>query len=369
MREKISLRYPKKKTAKKILEDIPSITLKEKEKIGENAQILWRNKLIQGDNLPILKTLLSDPAIAGKVRLVYIDPPFSTGLRFNNKKNEHAYEDIIVGGDYLEYLRERLILLKELLSNDGTIYVHVDWKMGHYVKVIMDEIFGQKHFINDITRIKCNPKNFPRPAYGNMKDMILFYSKTDKYVWNESREKMTEKDLKRLFRKVDEHGRRYTTTPLHAIGETKNGDTGKPWKGLMPPKGKHWRLPPDVLTKMDEEGRIEWSKTGNPREKIYADNALKKGKKRQDIWEFKDPFYPCYPTEKNLDMLKVIIDASSNEGDLVLDCFSGSGTTLVGAELLNRRWIGIDNSELAIKTACDRLLQIFSTPFSIYHVA
>jgi adenine-specific DNA-methyltransferase len=261
------------------------------------------------------------------------------------------------------------VLLREILAENGSIYIHIDWKMGHYVKVLLDEIFGQERFINDITRIKCNPKNFTRKAYSNLKDMILFYSKTNRYIWNDSREEMIEEDIQRLFPKIDEEGRGYTTTPLHAPGETRNGPTGQPWKGLKPPKGRHWRCSPDELTKLDEQGLIEWSSTGNPRKKIYADAVMARGKKRQDIWEFKDPSYPSYPTEKNLEMLKVIVEASSNPNDLVLDCFAGSGTTLVAAEELGRRWIGIDNSPYAIERSQKRLEALKDQPsFILYKV-
>jgi len=152
---------------------------------------------------------------------------------------------------------------------------------------------------------------------------------------------------------VDKSGRRYTTVPLHAPGETRNGKTGQPWRGMMPPKGRHWRSPPEVLEELDRQGLIEWSPTGVPRRKIFADEQ--RGKKAQDVWEFKDPQYPSYPTEKNLDLLKFIIEASSNPGDLVLDCFCGSGTTLVAAQQLGRKWIGIDQSAHAIEVAETRL--------------
>ena len=215
----------------------------------------WTNMLILGDNLPALRGLTSNASIKGKVKLVYIDPPFSTDQDFrggnsrvstisSSVEDQIAYKDTIIGAEYLEFLRKRLIFLKELLANDGSIYVHIDWKKGHYVKVLMDEIFGEEHFINDIARIKCNPKNFARPAYGNMKDMILFYSKTDNYIWNEAKEDMTEEDIQRLFPKVDEDGRRHTTIPLHAPGETRNGPTGQLWKGLKPPKGEPLAMPP-----------------------------------------------------------------------------------------------------------------------------
>ena len=327
------------------------------------------NLLIFGDSLVALKYLQKCPEVNGQVRLVYIDPPFSTGqeYRLGNERTGHvshseqdllAYADTIKGTDYLRFLRKRLKLLRELMAEDGSIYIHIDCKVGHYVKILMDGIFGEGHFINDITRIKSNPKNFERKAYGNIKDMILFYSKTSNYVWNGSLGDYTEEQIRRLFPKVDEEGRRYTTNPLHAPGETKNGPTGQPWRGLLPPKGRHWRYPPEVLEELDKKGLIEWSRKGNPRKKIYADEFIKKRIKRQDVWEFKDPPYPSYPTEKNLEMLKVIVEASSNPGDIILDCFVGSGTTLVAAEELGRRWIGIDNSPLAIQVALRRLTRI-----------
>lgn len=375
------LAYRGKESEESILRKTPTATLNVVKSFKKQLDWLeddWDNKLIFGDNLPILKAILTMPEIRGKVRLVYIDPPFATGqeYRVGRSRTGHvshsntdtvAYVDRLQGGAYLEFLRKRLVLLRQLLADDGSIYVHIDCKVGHYVKALMDEIFGEEHFINDITRIKCNPKNFERKAYGNIKDMILFYSKTDKYIWNSSSEEYTEEEIQALFPKIDEQGRRYTTNPLHAPGETKNGPTGQPWRGLLPPKGRHWRYPPDVLEELDRQGLIEWSSTGNPRKKIYAEEFVRKQKKRQDVWEFKDPPYPMYPTEKNFEMLKVIIEASSNPGDIVLDCFAGSGTTLVAAEELGRRWIGIDNSPLAIEVALKRLLDLKNyRPFALY---
>jgi len=192
-------------------------------------------------------------------------------------------------------------------------------------------------------------------------------SQTGNCIWNDSLGEYTEEEIQRLFPKLDRDGRRYTTNPLHAPGETRNGPTGQPWRGILPPKGRHWRVPPQELEELDRQGLIERSSTGNPRKKIYADEFIKK-KKRQDIWEFKDPYYPSFPTEKNLEMLKVITQTSSNPGDLVLDCFAGSGTTLVAAERSGRRWIGIDNSEFAIKVTLKRLLALKNlSPFTFYN--
>lgn len=327
----------------------------------------WKNMLIWGDNLQVLKTLLEDYNLKGKIKLIYIDPPFGTGNVFRGTKHvsasykdEIAYSDMPLSPEYLEFLRRRLILLKDLLAEDGSIYVHIDVDAVHYVKIIMDEIFGIENFVNDIARVKCNPKNFKRRAYGNIRDSILFYAKNyGKHIWNEPREPYTEEDIKRLFPKIDKDGRRYTTVPLHAPGETRNGPTGQPWRGLKPPKGRHWRYPPEVLEDLDKKGLIEWSSTGNPRLKIYADEYAKKGKRMQDVWlNYKDPAYPDYPTEKNLDMIMKIIEASSNPNDIILDAFCGSGTTAIAAEKLGRRWICIDISPVAIKTTVTRLLEL-----------
>jgi len=350
-----------------IKEDSKSLSVECAGNLGESRLDGWANKLILGDNLFALKLLLQDPTISGQVRLIYIDPPYSTNQDFriggertatvsSSYEDRVAYRDKLLGVDYLNFLHDRLVLLREILADDGSIYVHVDIKIGHYVKVLMDKIFSEENFINHIVRIKCNPKNFSRPGYGNIHDMILFYSKSKNYIWNDSRESFSEEEIRRLFPKVDKSGRRYTTTPLHAPGETKSGATGLPWRGIRPPRGRHWRYPPEELDRLDKEGLIEWSSIGNPRKIIYADEVLQKGKKRQDIWDFKDPPYPIYPTEKNLEMLKVIIQSSSNPDDIVLDCFAGSGTTLVAAEILDRRWIGIDSSEVAIETIQKRLL-------------
>jgi adenine-specific DNA-methyltransferase len=325
------------------------------------------NRIIKGNNIEVMQALLQDFNMRGKIDLVYIDPPFATKTIF--KHNEHrtstissshtdniAYSDVLIGAEYIEFLRERLIFIRELMSEQASIYLHIDYKVGHYVKVIMDEIFGQKNFRNDITRVKCNPKNFQRKGYSNIKDLILFYTKTDNFVWNEPRTEISEEDIERLFPKSDSDGRRYTTTPLHAPGETRNGNTGKLWKGLMPPKGRHWRYDPAVLDRLDSEGLIEWSSTGNPRKIIYADDAQVNGKRIQDIWEFKDSPYPSYPTEKNSELLKLIIQTSSNPGQLVFDCFCGSGTTLMAAHQLHRHWIGIDESDIAIQTTINRFV-------------
>lgn len=307
------------------------------------------NTFILGDNYYVLKQLL--PKISGRVDLIYIDPPFGTGQIFSDFDNNQAYEDTLVNDKFLSFLRDRLHLLKKCLSKQGSIYLHIDKKIGHYVKIIMDEVFGHKNFINDITRIKCNPKNFKRKAFGNYSDMILYYAKNrDEQIWNDLKVPLDQDDIDRLFPKEDDEGYRYTTHPIHAPGVTEDGDTGREWKGMMPPKGRHWRYSREKLSRLDNDGRVEWSTTGNPRKIVYAKDH--KGKKIQDVWPFKDKgkSYVDYPTPKNQDLLERIIKNSSNEGSLVLDCFAGSGSTLIAADKFGRKWIGIDNSDYSLET-------------------
>jgi adenine-specific DNA-methyltransferase len=365
----MELYYDGKKSVNDILDNVPQLELP----VKSGCNIENSNLLIKGNNLYVLQALRKQFGFENKIDLIYIDPPFSTNTTFTigndrvstisfSKNDAIAYSDNLSGYEYIEFIRERLILARELLSDTGSIYFHIDYKIGHYVKIIMDEIFGIENFRNDITRIKCNPKNFDRKAYGNIKDMVLFYSKSKTPIWNDPRELFTEDDISKLFKKIDKNGRAYTTIPLHAPGETANGATCQEFKGLKPPKGRHWRCDPRELEELDSQGLIEWSSNGNPRKIIYADEQL--GKKMQDIWEFKDYQYPLYPTEKNINLLKTIVSASSNEGGIVMDFFCGSGTTLVAAQELNRRWIGVDQSEKAIEVARKKLGSLSTDLFS-----
>lgn len=354
----MQLYYPNKKTEQEIFNSIPDIEL-EQINISNNP-----NLLIQSNNLIALKQLITKHNLKGKIDLIYIDPPFATNNTFtitdgrastisNSSNGTVAYSDTLKGFDFIEFIRERLVLLKMLLSEKGSIYLHIDYKIGHYIKVVMDEIFGIENFRNDITRVKCNPKNFARKGYGNIKDLILFYSKSDKLIWNEPKTPYTSEDKIKLFPKIEKDSRRYTTIPLHAPGETQNGKTSQAFKGILPPPGRHWRSDVTILEQWDNDGLIEWSDNGNPRKKIYFDEQ--EGKRVQDIWEFKDPQYPVYPTEKNPDLLDLIVKTSSNENSIVFDCFAGSGTTLKAAQTNGRKWIGIDKSDEAIKAIIQKL--------------
>lgn len=319
------------------------------------------NLLIFDDNLNAMQFLLQEKAYKNALDLIYIDPPFATNNTFRmgstisaSLSANVAYDDKFSLETYLEFLYYRFILMREMLSEKGSIYVHTDSKIGHYVKIVLDEIFGKECFINDITRIKCNPKNFAKKGYGNVKDSILFYSKGADFIWNEVSQKVSQSDLAKRFNKHDEKGA-YTTIPLHAPGETKNGESGQEWNGLKPPKGRHWRCALSELDSLQKEGLIEWSKNGNPRKKIYAKDYGYK--KIQDIWEFKDSQKVLYPTQKNTALLRQIILMSSNENSLVMDCFCGGGGFLQEASCLKRKFIGIDESAQAIAINKEWIIQ------------
>lgn len=349
----IQLSYTDKSSELEILQTPPATISVLWSNEGENA-----NRLYYGDNLHVLASLLDDKQVKGKVRLIYIDPPYATNSIFQSRSQADAYSDLLTGAHYLEFIRQRLVFLRELLADDGSIYVHLDENMAFYVKVIMDEVLGAQNFRNWITRKKCNPKNYTRKTYGDISDYILFYTKSDTYVWNRPLEGWTDEKAKKEYTYVEEEtGRRYKKVPIHAPG-IRNGETGKSWRGMNPPPGKHWQYTPKTLEEMDARGEIYWSANGNPRRKIYLDES--EGIAVQDIWlDFRDAHnqnihITGYPTEKNPDLLARIIQASSNPGDLVLDCFAGSGTTLAVASSLERRWIGIDNSTEAIATTLKR---------------
>lgn len=347
----VLLSYPGKASVERILSVKPA----EPREIWRGTRLSETcvNRLYYGDNLGILAGLMNDQEVKGHVKLIYIDPPFATNSVFQSRCQSDAYHDLLAGAPYVEFLRRRLVLLRELLAEDGSIYVHLDQKMAFQIKVIMDEIFGSQNFRNWITRKKCNPKNYTRKAYGNVSDYILFYTKSDSYCWNRAYDQWTLERAAKEYEYTEEGtGRRYKKVPVHAPG-ARNGKTGEPWRGMMPPPGKHWQYTPEKLDEFDANGEIYWSPNGNPRRKVYLDQS--EGVPVQDIWiEFRDAHNQMiqitgYPTEKNPGILARIIRASSNEGDLVLDCFAGSGTTLAVSCQLGRRWIGVDNSPEAIR--------------------
>ncbi|MGH9404906.1 MAG: site-specific DNA-methyltransferase [Terriglobia bacterium] len=347
---KVELSYPDKRPLTEILETAPG-PFQPVTAGSDNKRLYF------AENLSALAALAADKSVCGNVRLVYIDPPYATQTVFHSRKLTHAYEDVFEAAEYIEFLRERLAFLHRILADDGSIYVHIDQKMLFHAKLVMDEIFGLAAYRNCITRKKCNPKNYTRNAFGNIADYILFYTKGDNYVWNRQLEPWTAARAREYQYVEPETRRLYMKVPVHAPG-VRHGETGKPWRGKLPPPGKHWQFPPATLDEFDAKGEIFWSSNGNPRRKVYLDQSA--GVPVQDIWmDFRDAHnqnihVTGYPTEKNPDLLKRIIQASSNPGDIVLDAFAGSGTTLAAADMLGRNWIGIDNSPEALRTMLHR---------------
>jgi len=291
----------------------------------ENYPKDWKNLLIWGDNKLVMSSLIKQ-GWAGKINLIYIDPPFFTGSDFTVRTKvgneevkkepsiieERAYRDTWSGGiaSYLKYMYERLVLMRELLAENGSIYVHLDWHVGHYVKVMMDEIFGYDNFVNDITWHYFMGGKSPN-MFGRKHDIILFYSKSDKWTFNRLKNKRRLDYIPGLSAKS-------------STGEKIEETTGK-----------------------DEVG---W----------YSIVSV------DDVWDISGVFnmsyeYIAFDTQKPEALLKRIILASSNEGDIIADFFCGSGTTLAVAEKLGRRWIGSDLSKFAIQVTRKRLLDIYNS--------
>jgi DNA modification methylase len=283
----------------------------------------WRNLLVWGDNLLALRELLADQqgpnrfGTRGKIRLIYIDPPFATRHDFMKDK-EKAYRDKVLGAQFIEFLRRRLILLRELLNDGGSIYVHLDWKKGHYLKAALDEVFGEVNFVNEIIWHyfgfkRSTAKNFPRKH-----DSIFAYGKSENRIWNPIFRSYSKEYLARW--KVDESGELY---------------------------------------------RDDVNPTGGGTRVIYLKDM--KGDLVESVWSDIPPVNPVasermdYPTQKPEGLIGRIIRASSNEGDVVLDCFAGSGTTAAVAEKLGRRWIAMDCGKLAIYTTQKRLFSLTTT--------
>jgi DNA modification methylase len=329
----------------------------------------WRNLLVWGDNLLALRELLADQqgpdrfGTRGKIKLIYIDPPFATRQDFMKDK-EKAYRDKVLGAQFIEFLRRRLILLHELLADDGGIYVHLDTKKGHYIKAVLDEVFGEENFVNQIIWKRLSAHN-DAVKYGPIHDMLFFYTKREKYVWNKQFADVSPEYIRQFFDQVEPGTeRRYARGDLTARG-IRHGETGKPWRGLDPNKeGNHWKVPPVELDRLDAEERIHWpaKEGGMPRLKRFADEL--QGVSLQDLWLDIKLMHNLseerldYPTQKPEQLLERVIRSSSNEGDIVLDCFAGSGTSAAVAEKLGRRWIAMDCGKLAIYTIQKRLFSL-----------
>jgi DNA modification methylase len=326
----------------------------------------WRNLLVWGDNLLALRELLADQQGANrfgtrdKIKLIYIDPPFATKQDFMKDK-EKAYRDKVLGAQFIEFLRRRLILLRELLADDGSIYVHLDYKKAHYIKAVLDEVFGEENFQNEIVWERTNAHNMPTKTFARAQDNIFLYSKSGSFQFNKLRQAYGEAQLKRFKRDAD--GRLYTGRDLTFSGE--NSKRREEWRGSKPPPGRCWGSSTEQREKWWADGLILTKKDGTPRLdglKTFLEDL--EGKPINTIWNDLSRVGNTsgertdYPTQKPEALLERVLLASSKPGDIVLDCFSGSGTTAAVAEKLGRRWIAMDCGKLSIYTTQKRLFSL-----------
>lgn len=373
-KKEYELVYDGKQREEDILADTMAVPLQPIKTFGSNGNV-WANKLIFGDNLQVMKTLLDASEVKGQVKLIYIDPPFATKREFKGTQDQKAYQDKIVGAKFIEFVRKRLVFLKELLSSDGSIYIHLDQKKGHYIKTILDEIFGEQNFTTEIVW-KRTSAHSDSGRYGNNIDFIYYYKKGNEYIWNQEYEPYSQKYLTR-FKNIEPDGRRWQDGPITGKGLSGGGYeyTYKGVSGL-------WRCPLSTMKSLDKEGKLYFTKNGGIRVKRYLDKS--KGIPLQSLWT---DIYPAnsqaverinYPTQKPESLIERIIKVSSKENDLILDAFAGSGTTIAVAEKLGRRWIGIDCGKLSIYTMQNRLLNLRKEignkgkrlkpkPFTLYH--
>ena len=326
----------------------------------------WRNLIVQGDNLQFLKTcyLNQDPLVKdkvkGKVKLVYIDPPFATKSDFGGKDGEDSYSDKVDRAEFVELVRERLIFLREMLAEDGSIYVHLDSKMVHAIKIVMDEVFGVQGFTTEIIW-KRTTSHAQKQSFGVIHDFIICYRMNPAtFVWNPQYEEHSEAYINKYYKNQDKDGRRYTLDNLTAAGP----GPGRIFFGkkIDPPAGTHWRYSQDNVDKLCEEGLIVMTSNNRPRFKRYLDTL--KGRVLDALWtdipNVNSQAIEAlgYPTQKPETLLERIILASSNPGDLVIDVFGGAGTTAAVAEKLGRRWITCDFGKHAIYTMQKRICGI-----------
>lgn len=414
-KKEYELVYAGKEREEDILADTMAVPLQPIKSFGGNGTD-WKNKLIFGDNLQVMKSLLDDPDVKGQVKLIYIDPPFGTGDEYSVKNGQAAYTAKKKGAEFIEFLRKRLIFLREILSRDGAIYCRIDYHFGHYLKSIKDEVFGQNNFRNEI--IVNRGRNVAGAKGGKLEvdnDFILWYSKTNNFLFKDNEVKVQ--------RPISE----IKWTSFLMAGDRFPRERTFIEKTLLPPDGQHFSLVQDKVDKLLEEFhlRLRCKNCGTryynceSQEELYKvmkrkkhifkfydiksdtrflaakklNNCIECGeddfavdylgsdeKKISNIWLDIESYSKRtkYPTENSEELLERIIKASSNKNDIIIDAFAGSGTTLAVAEKLGRRWIGIDCGKLAIYTMQKRLLNLKSEignkgkklkpkPFTLYH--
>lgn len=330
---------------------------------GTNPQEIeskWCNRLIYGDNLLAMQALLTGDkssnleALRGKVDLIYIDPPFDSKADYRTKITlpgneitqkpttfeQFGYSDLWQKGtvSYLEYMYPRLLLMRELLSDKGSIYVHIDWHVGHYIKILLDDIFGKENFRNEIVWHYGGPSPI-KTAFARKHDILFLYSKSENYLFFPQ----------------------YDNLPQYLFDRAKQDDDGRLWVDQNLGKLKE-----DTIEQMRIENRIFITKTGKIRRKQYLDEML--GAQIDDCWNINIINSQAnedlnYATQKPEKLLERIIKASSNEGDLVCDFFGGSGTTAAVAERLGRRWITTDIGKPSNLVMRKRFIDMNAKPF------
>lgn len=329
----------------------------------------WKNLIIQGDNLQFLKTcyLNQDPLIKdkvkGKVKLIYIDPPFGTGDEYGGNDGEISYTAKIKGAEFIESVRERLIFLKELLADDGNIFVRIDYHFGHSIKLVMDEVFGSENFNNEIiiNRFKRQLRGLKQFNVSN--DVLLFYSKTkgNNYFQEVMRSRLCS---------FCGSEREPSWIPMSSPGIRRPPERVIFGNQMLPPKGRHWTFRQETIDVMEKEGRIRIDEsakytdldgnsiTGVPYYLQTDDSPT------DSDWTDLRGYVRSkrYPTENPEELLERVIQCASQEGDLVIDCFGGSGTTGAVAEKMGRKWILCDFGKHSIYTMQARLLEIDKSP-------
>ena len=343
--------------------------------MGKKSALVDTRVVYCGDNLEQLRKLPDNC-----IDLIYIDPPFNSNRNYEvfwgETKEKRAFEDRHASTQaYIEFMRPRCVELHRVLKKTGSFYYHCDWHASHYVKVMLDQIFGENQFQNEIVWKRTTAHRSTK-KFGNVHDSIHFYSKSSNYIWNPQFLPYDNDYLSKTYSNVDPDGQRWKSTDLTADG-IRRGESGLPWRNIdVTSKGRHWAVPTDIefgltgatvqdrLDELDAKGFIHWpaKKGGMPRFKQYADGM--EGVVLHTLWTDIKPIGAQaverlgYPTQKPVALLDRIIKASSNEGDIILDAFCGCGTALVAAEQLGRQWIGIDVSPTACRVMAKRLRDV-----------
>lgn len=343
----------------------------------------WSNKLIWGDNKLILSSLKAGALRqqiedAGGLKLIYIDPPFDVGADFSmdveiggetfhkeaNLLEQIAYRDTWGRGadSFIAMLYERMILMRDLLSNDGSVYVHMGWGVSHYVRAVLDEVFGKDRAVNQIIwkrQTAHSDSGQGSQHLGRLHDVLLHYSKGDSYPWHVQYSAYDDSYIKSHYGRSDENGRRYRLDNLTAPGGSGKGNPSYEFLGVT----RFWRYGKDRMEALYRAGRVVQTKPGTvPQYKRFLDEMP--GVPVQDIWDdissvnSQAKEAEGYATQKPLALLERILNISSDRGDLVADFFVGSGTTAVAAERLGRKWIATDLGKFGIHTTRKRMIGV-----------